>query len=292
MLLWLGLGAAFTGLFLVFGLGGVAFGYNSARNAHAAANGEDTTVAHLRDVEGLAFARLEATVTDVPDPVETADGEQVAVYRAKAVLRNFRNLVRNLGRRMGNLSHNELLSDAVELDAVEVHDDSGGSAILAAPDDGFEFGGWGQPQSRDTQVGAVLTENHFVTGEWTRRRTFTDDGAVPEPVRDHLAARDVDTDFGLGRIGVRGLVFAEDVVEAGDEVQVAGPVRCRPDGDGEPGDTPRIDLTHRSTVTADGWGALARDEGKAALVQLPVGLFFVGTAVVVGMLALRNAGLL
>lgn len=297
---WLALGAGVGGLLAFLGLGGLLYGLRSARNAYAAVGGAETRLDELAADGEPARARLSGTVVDVPSPVETVDGEAVALYRFSAELKDYRNISNR--RRI----FREQLADAVALEGAVLRSPAGRRCLLtAAAGDG---GGWGDNQERRTQTGLLLRRTDFVSADPTAETTYRDRASVPDRLRAYLASLGAELDVDLDQFGVRGLTVTEDVVRVGDTLRVVGPVEGRsPDDEppeaGEGTDVaPEIAdgvdvhavvaLHEAATATPDSWRALARAETKAALVQVPMGLVMLGAAVVVAGLSLRNAGLL
>lgn len=71
-------------------------GLSIARNAYLALFGDETGLPEVDGTEDTTNVKLSGTIEDVPEPVETAESREAAVYNLKAVAKNWRNL---LGKR-------------------------------------------------------------------------------------------------------------------------------------------------------------------------------------------------
>lgn len=292
-MLWIGIGVVIGGILLLIGLGLFVQGLISARNSYVALFGDETAVADVDTGDDATNVKLTGTVSAVPDPVETLDGRGVGIYRIRAVLKNRWNLFKK------RTDVKRLLADATELESVVLQDESGAECQLTA-EPGTLDRRWGDVQQADRNW-LLETRRDFVTPEWTERRTFSGDGGVPEEVKSSLrAAYDADTSFDVSKLGV-GFVLAEDVVETGDAVRIAGKVRPTAPADVDDrraaatdGGAPAValDLTPGATVTSGSWRALAWANAKLALLKVPMGLILVGAAAVLVVQTLGRGGVL
>ncbi|HKJ59658.1 MAG TPA: hypothetical protein VKA37_10530, partial [Halobacteriales archaeon] len=292
-IVWLGLGAAAGALLLTLGVGALLFGLRSARNAYSVAFGADTSLDTDAPDGGLTRVRLSGTVVDVPGPVETDDGETVALFHLRAVRRDLRNF-----RRLRRV-YKEQVADSTAIDEVVLGTVDGERLLITASAEGGSR--WGANRERRTQSGLLLARRDYVASTTADRSTYSDRSSVPDGLRTYVSNLGVDARSDLDHVGVRGIDVVRESVRMGETLRFVGPARRRPGDSLDPGDGPVssdgggvdavVELARGATVTAGSWRTLARAEARTALRQLPMGVVFLATAVVVVYFSLRNAGL-
>lgn len=307
---WLAMGVIFGGVFLLVGVALLYMGLYNVRMALRALRGSETSVGNVDADADAANVKLSATVRGVPEPVTTLDGEDVALYRIRAVLKNQWNRL----KKRRNVE--QLVADATELDAVVLKDDAGQACLLTATEDS-SGNTWGDVQSANRNE-FMQVRRDFVSGDWSNVRTYTDAG-VPPNVESALQRQyDADTDFDVSSLGV-GLSVKEDVVRAGETLRIAGRVEPSQVTSGEvgtrtvaDGGSPRseqtdgtsglatdggrsalaLNLTPHATVTTGSWRTLAWDSLKRALLRVPFGVLLILAAVAIVWQTFGRAGVL
>lgn len=276
----------------LLGLVIVIRGAASARNAYVALLRDETAPGDVDAEEDTATVKLSGTVESVPEPVETATGEEAAIYNLKAVVKNQRN------RAKKRKDSKWLLAEGVQLDRAVVAGDDGRFELTAEPvDEDREWGG--VQEDTATGYGTLVARTDLATGEWTRRHKYTDNHEVPDLVLAYLAEEyDADLEVDVSKLGV-GLTVADAVIAEGDTVRVAGTVEPeRPTATSETaavadgGAAPvRFNLTPGATVTGGSWWTLAWAELKTAAL-LPFGLVLVAFMVAGPLLILAQLGVI
>lgn len=292
---------------LLLGVVMIIRGLSSARNAYLALLGEETDPTDLDAGGDTATVKLSGTVRDVPEPVETADGREAAVYHLKSVAKNWRNLPRKGKKVRYLLAEGARLRRAVvvgaasdaSLDRSSDGGDGGTWEVTADPID--ENRRWGGVQEGDGRGwGTALKRPDVATGEWTEKEKYTNEADVPDRVVDYLESEydaDVDVDVSASLVS---LTVAEDAIGVGDDIRLVGKVQPEQSAEataeqvtaadgGDP--TVSLNLTPGATVTGGSWRTLAWTEAKSA-VKAPVGLVLVAMGVAAPLLVLAQIGFL
>lgn len=201
-----------------------------------------------------------------------------------------------------NRDNKWLLAEGARLERAVVDADGRQFDLTAEPvDENREWGGIQEDTERG--YGTALARPDLATGEWTSTEKYADNDAVPEGIVNYLATEyDADLEVDLSKLGV-SLTVAEDVIEAGDEIKIAGKVESKA-APGATGGTPEqaaatdggarrptVNLTPGATVTGDSWRALVWTETKFA-AKLPAGLAMIAMGLAAPVLILSQLGVI
>ena len=275
----------FGGFILLLGLGYLIQGLQNLRRCRLAAYGDETPIETIDTDAEKEVVKLSGTVTDVPESVETLDGDDVGIYHLQVRKKNRWNWFRKYS------SVQQVVMEATDLDTIVIQDKWDGDCLVTTRENDDQE--WGSEKSAKKDAD-ITVGSDFLPLAWSKTRTFSD--WMPDDIADSLRSRhDMDSDFDVSSFAVE-LRVSQHMIETDDTIRLLGHVRPRetingPEGTDEGGSAVAIEPLSETVMTDHSWSGLARAQLKRGLFQTPFGLAVTAIFAVLIFQFLQDSGL-